>query len=122
MIIHLKSCIYKHWRKSESSPSNLSLIFPVDYIQLDLKCLIDYIIPIPIDNIASLRVYDTCYDTTSSIFFPTLPSLQLQFERGGQVTTPCVKLSNFGVLGLNNDVAVMTDCQYGGKIMYMVRK
>jgi len=36
------------------------------------------------------------------------------------MTTPCVKLSEFGVLGLNNDVAVMTDCQYGGRAMYMV--
>ena len=35
--------------------------------------------------------------------------------------SPCVKLSDFGVLGLNNDVAVITDCQYGGRTMYMVR-
>ena len=48
---------------------------------------------------------------------PTLPSLQLQIEESGQVTTPCIKLS--GVLGLNNDVAVMTDCQCG-RAMYMV--
>jgi len=35
--------------------------------------------------------------------------------------SPCVKLSDFGVLGLNNDVAVITDCQYGARTMYMVR-
>ena len=39
------------------------------------------------------------------------------------MTTPCVKLSNFyfGILRLNNDVAVMTDCQYGGRTLYMAR-
>ena len=30
------------------------------------------------------------------------------------MTTPCVKLSDFGILGLENDLAMMTDCQYGG--------
>ena len=37
------------------------------------------------------------------------------------MTTPGFELSDFGMLGLNNDVAVMTDCQYGGRAMYMVR-
>jgi len=37
------------------------------------------------------------------------------------VITPCVKLSNFNLFGLENDVAVMTNCQYGGRTVYMVK-
>ena len=37
------------------------------------------------------------------------------------MTIPWVKPSDFGILGLNNDLAVMTDCQYGGRTLYMVR-
>jgi len=37
------------------------------------------------------------------------------------VTTPSVKFSDFGILGLTNDVEVMIDCQFGARTMYMVR-
>jgi len=30
-------------------------------------------------------------------------------------------LGNFGILGLNNDLAVMTDFQYRRRIIYLVR-
>ena len=32
-----------------------------------------------------------------------------------------MKLSNFGISGLEDDLVVMTDCQYGGRTMYGVR-
>jgi len=54
-------------------------------------------------------------------FSPTLPYLQLHSEGSGQMTIPCIRLSDFGILGLQNDVAVMTNCQYGEKTIYMVR-
>jgi len=37
------------------------------------------------------------------------------------MTIPCITISNFGILGLQNDVAVTTDCQYGEKTIYMGR-
>ena len=61
------------------------------------------------------------YDRAPLNFSPAFPYFQLKFEVSGQVTTPCVKLSDFGVLGLNYDVAMMTNCQYSGRTMYMVR-
>ena len=46
---------------------------------------------------------------------------QVQVKGSGQVTIPCVELSDCGVLELNNDVAVMTDFQYGGRTMCMIK-
>jgi len=43
---------------------------------------------------------------------PTLPYIQL-IVTAGQVTIPCVKLSHFGLLGLEHDLAVMNNCQDG---------
>ena len=42
---------------------------------------------------------------------------QLQVEASGQVTIPCMKLSNGGILGLEDELAMVTDYQYGGKTM-----
>ena len=49
---------------------------------------------------------------------PVLPFSVQRFEGSGHTTIPCVKLSNIGLLVLSNDVAVMTDCQYGETTMY----
>jgi len=37
------------------------------------------------------------------------------------VTTPCIKLSDFGILGLEDDIVMITDCQYGGKTINRIR-
>jgi len=55
-------------------------------------------------------------------YSPALPFSVLLFEGSGQVTIPCVKLSDIGIQGLNNDVAVMTNCQYGGRTRYHKRQ
>ena len=58
------------------------------------------------------------YNTSSKIplnVSPALPYFQQQFEESGQVSNQGIKLSDFGIFGLHNDVAVMTDCQYGGR-------
>ena len=68
----------------------------------------------------NFRVYYK-YDKVPLYFSFTFPYFQLQVGGSGKVTTPCVKLSDFGILGLSNDVAVMTDCQIGGKTKCMVR-
>ena len=77
----------------------------------EIICLSNYsaqLAPIHTVSTISFRVYDR-YDKVPSKLSSTFPFLQLQLEEGGQVTTPCVKLSNFGILGLSNDVAVITD-------------
>ena len=51
-------------------------------------------------------------------FSPSLPFLQLHVEESGQVFIPCVKLSD---LRLEDDLAVMTNYQYGEKTMYGVK-
>ena len=45
--------------------------------------------------------------------FPNLPEFQL--EIGETVTLPMVKASKFGILDLEHDVSVLTDCVYKGK-------
>jgi len=71
-------------------------------------------------GIVNFRLYNT-FSEAPLKFFSTFPYFQIQFKESGhgQVTTPCVK-SYIGLLGLNNDVAVMTECQCGERIMYMV--
>jgi len=87
-----------------------------------IECLLDYstqLSYILTGCTASLRVYDL-HDKLPSKIIPTFPFLQLQCVAGGVITAG-VKLSDFGILGLNNDVAVMGNCQHGGRTMYLVK-
>ena len=74
---------------------------------------------IPTGTSANFRAYSR-HNKIPKIFSPTLPYFQLQVDNAGQVTVPCVKFSNCGILGLNKDVGEMTNCQYGGKVAYKV--
>ena len=47
--------------------------------------------------------------------FPTLPDFQLEF--GKQGASPFVKASNFGILGLDWDLLILTDCSCNGKTL-----
>ena len=72
-----------------------------------------------------LTTLDTISTGTTASFrlfsgYNKLPFFQLQVEPSGQVTTPCVKLSDYGILGSEDDLAVMTYCHYGGKMLYGV--
>ena len=109
-ICHLKE-LFNHWTKSKSRPSNVTFNVPVITDHLDLIDYIARLYPIQTTITTSFRVYHGMNN---------FPHLQLQLE-AGQISTPGVKLSDVGILGLNNDVAVMTDCQYGGRAMCMVR-
>ena len=68
---------------------------------------------------ANVRLYNK---SSKSIlrFFPVIPFFQMHFEGSGQLTTPCVKLSDHGILGLEEDVAVMNDNWCGRKTMCAV--
>ena len=45
---------------------------------------------------------------------PTLPYFQL-IVTAGQIAIPCVKVSNFGTLGLEHDLTVMINHQVRGQ-------
>jgi len=64
------------------------------------------------------------YDKSSKAVFtvsPLIPFFQMHFEESGHLTTPCVKLSDYGILGLEEDVAVMSDSCYGRRTVHAVR-
>ena len=73
---------------------------------------------IPTGITAIFRMYN---DKVPLNVSPALPCFQLQFEEFGKATIPGIKLSNFGIIRLNNDLAMMTDCEYSGRTMCMVR-
>ncbi|XP_065906237.1 F-box and leucine-rich repeat protein 13-like [Dysidea avara] len=112
--------LFKHWVELELRPLNFNIITPVIYS--NIECLIDYatLTNIPTGTTANFRACNKSSKVPLN-FSPTLPYFQLQFEESGQVTTPCVKLSDFVTLGLEDDLAVMTYCQYGGRTVYMVK-
>ena len=90
--------------------------------QREIRHLIDYAIQhtkIPTGTTAIFKLYNRCSEVSLN-FTPALPYFQLQFEKSGQVTTPFVKLSDFGMFGFCNGVGVMTDCQYSGRTMHMI--
>ena len=102
--------LFKHWKEKKFMPPSCNVI-AFGFIE----SLLDHTAQsIPSGTTASFRVFCAHSKVT------TLPYFQIQIERSGQVTTRCAKLSDFGILGLKDDVVVMTDCQYGGKTVYGV--
>ena len=117
----LSQKLFKEWKESRFRPSSLNIVAPMD--KFGTKTLIDYaakITAIPTDNTGNFRVFSRSSKVPLNLS-PALPYFQLQVEGSGQVTTPCVKLSDFGILGMERDLAVMNNCRYGGRTFYMVR-
>jgi len=69
--------------------------------------------------LTSEHIIDLVRSKTPFNFSSTFPYFQLQFKASGKVTTPLIQLSNFGILGLKNDLAMMNNCQYDGRTMYI---
>ena len=111
--------MFKHWKESQFRPPSFNVISPIGYSPEKLVDYATQLTTISTGTTANFKVYKRSSKVPLN-FSPTLPYFQLQVEGSGQVTIPCVKLSDFGILGLDNDVALMTDCQYGGKTLYMV--
>jgi len=111
-------CLYMVWKESQFKPSCFNVVVPESCS--DIENLIKYVTQhIPAGITANFRVYNRSRKVPLN-FSPTFPYFQLRLE-SDQVTTPFVKLSGFGILGLNNVVS-MTDCQYGGQTMYRVKR
>ena len=99
-------------------PLRVNLFTRGHYSLRGLMHYADQLTPIPPGTTTTFRLYN---EKVPLNFSPTFPYFQLQVEGSGPVTTPCIKLSDFGILGLSNDVALMTDCHYGVRTMSMVR-
>ena len=50
--------------------------------------------------------------------FPALLVLQLHFDQGAKA--PCVYASKLGLVGLKNDLMILSNCNHGGNIAYKV--
>ncbi|XP_065908495.1 uncharacterized protein [Dysidea avara] len=112
--------LFKYWKESQFKPPSFNVISSTDYSSTEK--LVNYatqFTTIPTGTTANFRLYNRPRKLPLNLFH-TLPYYQLQVEGSGQVTIPCVKLSDFGILGLDNDVALMTDCQCGGRTLCMV--
>jgi len=68
---------------------------------------------------ANVRLYNKSSKSMLR-FFPVIPFFQMHFEESGELTIPCVKLSDHGILGLEEDVAVMNDNRCDRKTMRAV--
>ena len=118
--------LFTQWIELASRPSNFNIITDLRGIHFSeniaefLQFAFIQLKTSPTVATGNFRVYN-CTDKVPLKFSSTFPSVQLQFGASGQVISPCVKLSDFGILGLYNDVAVMTDCQYDGRTVYMVK-
>jgi len=123
VVIDHRSCdyleLFKHWENSGFRPSKFKLISAGQFASFG--ALVDYatqLTNLPLGTTAIFRVDEKCIKASS--FSPSFPCFQLHVEGSGKVTIPFMKLSDFGILGLENDLVLMTDCQYSGRTMYKV--
>jgi len=73
---------------------------------------------------ANFRLYMSSVKECFNFSAPghAFPYLQIHFTGScGQAATTCVKLSDFGILGLKDDLAVVADYQCGGRMMHSVK-
>ena len=122
---HPPKDVLDYYMQSKLRPPRVSVFSTIKYSYYFTR-LVNYAYAahlsttIPTGTTANFRVYSR-HNKIPVIFSPTLPYFQLQVDESGQVTVPHVKFSKFGILGLNKDLGLMTDCQYGGKVAYQVR-
>ena len=89
-------CLFMVWKESQFMPSCFNVVVP-EHCN-DIENLIKYVTQhIPVGITANFRVYNRSSKVPLN-FSPTFPSFQLRLEFD-QVTTPFVKLSDFGILG-----------------------
>jgi len=118
--------ILQYWAEADLRPRSLNVFesFIIDVSSTVVRNAIDlkWSTPIPTGTTAKFRLYTHRRSGKVPLnFSPTFPFLQLQFEGTDQKAISCVKLSDFGILELEDDLAVMTDCQFAGRTACMVR-
>ena len=111
--------LLKHWKELEFMPTSIAK-YGTEYSIETLAGIAVRLMTIPTGTTAKFRAFKKSRKVPFN-FSPILPYFQLHFEGSDQVTIPCVKLSDCGILGLEHDLGIITDCQYGGKTMCMVQ-
>ena len=123
--------IFVYWNELEIRPPSL-IVKPWAHYDDDpavaLFGLVSCVSPIQWSTTVSTGATATftLYTTSTKIplnFSPRYPCLQLEYVGSGhdQVSTKFVKLSDFGILNMKYNLAVMSDCKYDKRTMYMVK-
>ena len=103
--------VFRYWQENQFRPPNINVFTPDNAFE----CLLNHVSEldtIPTGTTAWFRLFNG---------YNKLPFFQLQVEPSGLVTTPCVKLSDYGIQGVESDTAVMTNWQYNGKVLHGVK-
>ena len=107
------SCV-QIWIGKGFVPSNLNIVthaYP-DLLQISfLESWIQWNTTLPMGHTACLKLYEN-YRSTLNLS-PIFPMAQLDFSQ--TATMPFVKASSFGLLGLENNLVLLTSSVYNGK-------
>ena len=106
----------EEWIKKHCIPCNFNLVIEVgpktDFVESLLKWNFT-----PLVHAEYMSYFKLYYHFEAPLnLFPNLPVFQCEF--GQTVTSPFVKASKFGILDLEYDVLILTDCVCNGKQVY----
>ena len=114
--------VFNNWIELQLKPPKLNFYAIVPpFITKEFVDYVSQLTTIPTGITAIINVYNRYSSEAPIAFHPELPTAQLIFKGSGRVTIPCIKLSDIGIQGLNNDVAVMTDSHHGVRKTCMVK-
>ena len=108
------------WKEKGFTPSILNMV-----CHDDLSSLIDDVLglwpasisDLPAGHTGNLRLYSDLKVPLD--LFPTLPVFQLHFAGQG-VKALCVDASKLGLVGLKNDLMILSKCSHGSNMAYKV--
>jgi len=112
------TCVQK-WIRRGFVPSNFNIVTKLfsDQVQMSfLESWVRWNNTLPMGHIACLKLYD---DFRSILNSPVFPIAQLEFSQ--TATMPFVKASNFGLLGLESDLVLLTSSVHNSKTAFKAR-
>ena len=110
------SCV-QEWVAKGFVPCNLKIVVHefVDQLRKSfIESWMQWNSTISVSHIACLKLYDKFRSVLN--LSPVFPIVQLEF--GQTATLPFVKVSNFGVLGFERDIVLLTDSIYNNKTTF----
>ena len=110
----------KEWIMNGCVPTHLTFVIDFYPFSLEKSSFLQFLLrkcTIPVDHKPYFKLLFNFKVPLN--LFPTLPDFQLEF--GQQGVSPFVKASNFGILGLDWDLLVLTDCNCNGKTLYKAK-
>ena len=117
--VRLRMKDLQNWSLQGFNPAQLTILLFIPVQQLMLKNDLLHTWPqwnlqVPADHKACLRIYH--YLKAPLGLYRALPVFELHY--GSNATLPFMKASSVGLLGLSKDLMIVTDCEYGNKVMY----